>query len=165
MKKNILETLTKNRSVGIPQIDAQHRRLNNLIGGLSEMCRNRVKVPEIPGEVYRTHNSQNRSSPQDIDFAIMVKQTLYYVNYHIKFKEKLMEETLYPALEEHKKFHDVFFANFLKHIRAFESREQFNPENLSVFLYDWFDSHFFMDMDMGLHIKKSRKNIRPNDRI
>ena len=136
MEKNILKT--KNHSIGISDIDAQHRRLNNLIGSLSGMCLNQEKIT-------------------DIDFAIMVKQTLYFINFHIKYEEKLMEETVYPNLEEHKKFHNVFFMNFLKHITAFESRNQFNPENLPGFLYEWLDSHFLMDKNLGLHIRNNRK--------
>ena len=136
MEKNISKT--KNPSIGVSDIDAQHRRLNNLIGSLSGMCFDREKTTGL-------------------DFSIMVKQTLYFVNFHIKYEEKLMEETVYPNLEEHKKFHKVFFMNFLKYITAFESRNQFNPENLSVFLYEWLNSHFMMDKNLGRHIRNNRK--------
>ena len=144
MKKNILKTLMKVSSVGIPELDAQHRELVRLIGGLSIMCYNQGKTMDI--DIKKRY-----------EFAKMVKQTLYNINYHIKYKEQLMEETGYPGLEEHKKFHGAFFMKFLEQVRAFESRNYFAPEKLPGFLYEWIDSHFFMDIDMSLHVKKARE--------
>ena len=135
MKKQLIN-LEKNITVGVPEIDEQHGRLVNLIGSLSGMCRKRERVP-------------------DINFAMMIKQNMYFINFHINYEEKLMEETVYPGLEEHKNFHGNFFKDFLKHIRAFESRDRFVPENLPGFLNEWLALHLLMDRDMGLHIKKS----------
>ena len=135
MKKQLIK-LEKNITVGVPEIDEQHGQLVSLIGSLSGMCRKREKVP-------------------DINFAMMIKQNMYFINFHINYEEKLMEETVYPGLEEHKNFHKIFFKDFLKQIRAFESRDRFVPENLPGFLNEWLDSHFLMDVDMGRHIKKS----------
>ena len=135
MEKKFIELINK-FTVGVPEIDAQHEHLVNLSGCLSVMC-------------YR------RRRTSDFHFAMTIKNTLYFVNFHINYEEKLMLETAYPGLEEHKNFHKVFFMDFLKQIRAFESRANFIPEKLPDFLYDWLDPHFIMDMDMGLHVKKS----------
>ena len=139
MEKKLIELLG-NSSVGVTDIDAQHRRLLNLGCGLGQMCR-------------------KRESLLGIDFAMLVKQTLYSVNSHIKYEEKLMEETAFPGLEAYRNFHGMFFMDFLKQIRAFEARDYFIPENLSGLLYEWMDSHFIMDVDLGRHINKSRKKI------
>ena len=128
--------MEKKFTIGVPEIDAQHGRLVNLIGNLSGMCNKRNKIP-------------------DINFAMMIKQNMYFINFHINYEEKLMEETVYPGLEEHKNFHKIFFKDFLGQIRAFESRSSFNPEHLPGFLYEWLNSHFVMDVDMGLYIKNS----------
>ena len=141
MEKKLFKLL-KNSSVGIPDIDTQHRQLINLGCNLSQMCRKRERLSEI-------------------EFAMLVKQTLYFVNYHIKYEGKLMEETAYPGMDAHKEFHNVFFLNFLKQIRAFEARDSFVPENLSGILYEWMNSHFLMDADLGQHINKGRKRNFP----
>ena len=126
----------KNSSVGVPEIDAQHEHLINLINKLSKMCLERDEV-------------------SDIAFAMMIKQTLYFIQFHMNCEKELMEETAYPELEVHNQFHHVFFMNFLKQIRAFESRDCFAPEKLPDFLYEWLNSHLIMDTDMGLHLRKS----------
>ena len=134
-KKNLY--LIKDFSVGVPEIDAQHGHLISLIGCLSGMCRKRVKIP-------------------DLDFAIMIKQNLYFINYHIKYEEKLIEETAYPELENFKNFHNTFFMNLIKQIRAYESRNCFIPEKLPRLLYEWLDSHLLMDLDISFHLKNQK---------
>ena len=133
MKKQLIN-YGKNFLVGIPEIDAQHGRLVNLISNLSGMCSRWNKIP-------------------DINFAMMIKQNMYFINFHINYEEKLMEETVYPGLDEHKNFDKVFFKDFLRQIRAFEARDHFIPEELPAFLYDWLNSHLTMDVDMGLHLR------------
>ena len=136
MEQNNYKKITKNHRVGIPEIDAQHRRLYNLIATLNEMCR-------------------HYDSAEHIYYSMAVKHTLYYTNYHIKFKENFMLECAYPAMEEHKRFHKIFFQNFLDQIRAFESRSHFSPEKLPIFLNDWLETHLIMDRDIGLYISNN----------
>ena len=135
MEKKFIN-LTKNSSVGVPELDAQHDHLINLINKLNKMCLGREEV-------------------SDIAYAMMIKQTLYFIQFHNNCEKELMEETNYPGLDVHNKFHHVFFMNFLKKIRAFESRECVSLEKLPDFLYEWLNSHLIMDMDFGLHVRKS----------
>ena len=132
----MIKQFEKRFTVGVPEIDAQHGRLVNLVGNLIGMCSKRKKI-------------------SDIDFAMMIKQNMYFINFHINYEEKLMEETVYPGLDEHKNFDKVFFKDFLKQIRAFESRDNFKPEDLPDFLYEWLNSHFIMGVDMGQYLKKT----------
>ena len=140
MKKKYRQSEPKPPRVGVREIDEQHKRLNNLIASISNMCGCQEKI-------------------KNIEFAMLVKQTLYYVNYHVKYEVGLMEETAYPAIEEHLKFHKIFFMNFLDHIRAFESQRQFSPEKLPPFLLDWLNTHYLMDRDISQHIKSSKRQL------
>ncbi len=107
-------------SVHVDEIDAQHKKLIDLINRLNEAWKEEYK-------------------PEDVRMVFM--ELIEYTKYHFTSEEKYMEECNYPDLEVHKKQHATF-VNKLKKLQAkcsYNSKEVYT--DLLSFLSNWILGH------------------------
>ncbi|MBR0124085.1 MAG: hemerythrin family protein [Treponema sp.] len=114
-------------AIGIPGIDAQHKRL-------IELC----------NETYKKL-MQGGSSSESGAWKSPVKEALTecvdYAIIHFGTEEKLMAEVNYPDLSRHKKEHDKFTRKVQKDFEGFDEMTFTNALQFVKFLYDWILSH------------------------
>ncbi len=113
-------------SVGIKEIDEQHKKLVDLINTLIE--------------------ADDLSVTSDI-IAETLSELTQYVSYHFTTEERYMKEIDYPDFENHKQEHIKFkkqTVNFL--LETMEMKDEVPLEILS-FLKDWL-VHHILETDM-----------------
>ena len=122
--------------VGIPKIDAQHRKLIGAIDSLMDACAKRQGREQID---------------KTLSFVVA------YTKEHFADEEKLQAEHAYPGLAAHKRLH----AQFLSAVSALVSEyEQTGPSialvgKLNKSLVDWVINHIGTeDAKVGAHIKR-----------
>lgn len=108
-------------SVGIPEIDEQHRRLFDLINRLYD------------------ETMQGRS---DEVLGTTLKELVDYTQTHFGFEEKLMQAAAYPAFREHQQEH----IRLVKEVSDFIAKTPHKSRNvianeLITFLFDWLTGH------------------------
>lgn len=106
----------ENLSVGIQEIDIQHKKLIELINDLSE----------------EGHKPKK--------FEMVLKDLLEYVRIHFYKEEKYFEEHNYPFAEEHKKEHAKFTEKVLEFDRRF-NENKLKKEELLELLIEIFENH------------------------
>ncbi len=112
-------------SVGIPEIDAQHKRMVKFINDLQ---------------------SAMLSGQGDDALQIIFGELFEYVQTHFDLEEGLMSQAGYPALARHRKEHKRFAR------KVVALRDKFRGSRLSIsvevldFLRQWLDSHI-MEFD------------------
>ncbi|MEL0105503.1 MAG: bacteriohemerythrin [Rhodospirillales bacterium] len=86
-----------------------------------------------------------------------LKALIAYVDVHFEHEERLMEETGYPKLEEHKKIHAALDQKVDEFHNDFEnSPETFDYDKLMEFLSTWLSHHILkVDMDYANYLKES----------
>jgi len=120
-------------SVGVQEIDAQHRGLLALINELHEAIaagRSRGLLGEV------------------------VNRLKDYARTHFSTEEKYMLQTAFPGFDEHRMAHDLFIEKVL----GFEldlHRDRASPREVAGFLMDWYVRHVKgMDHQYAGHFRK-----------
>lgn len=122
-------------SVGISEIDEQHKKLLDIANQLFAAC------------------VQGKDAAQ-MEFRRIVKEAVKYVQTHFSFEEELMKRAGYPAYAEHKAEHAAFVAKVLEGVRDFEGGKPFVPNNFARFLRDWTLEHIAItDKQYENHLK------------
>lgn len=107
-------------SVGIPQLDAQHKRLIDLVNSLHEAMA-RGAANQIVGEV--------------------LSDLISYTVTHFQTEEKSLRDTAYPAYAQHKAEHE----RLVKQVNDLKKRFDGGQASLSVqiqgLLRDWLVNH------------------------
>ncbi len=107
-------------SVNVDEIDAQHKKLIDLINRLNDAWKNDFKR-------------------EDVRSVFM--ELIDYTKYHFSSEEKYMEENGYPDLEAHKKQHE----KFVKKLQNLQSKCSYNSKevytDLLSFLSNWIVVH------------------------
>ncbi len=107
-------------SVNVDEIDAQHKKLIELINRLNDAWKNDFKR-------------------EDVRSVFM--ELIDYTKYHFSSEEKYMEENGYPDLEAHKKQHE----KFVKKLQNLQSKCSYNSKevytDLLSFLSNWIVVH------------------------
>lgn len=107
-------------SVGVKEIDDQHKKLFNLINDARESIKSGLSKDNISDCIRKLDD---------------------YACYHFQLEEKYMEDNNYPNLEEHKLQHQ----EFIRGIKNF--KDNLNPEklmsayNILEFLINWITFH------------------------
>ncbi len=118
----------ENLSVGIAEIDAQHRKWIALI--------NELHV------VLMGYNEEKNLTPE-----ICLKAMLDYGNFHLRFEEQLLEKAGYPLVEQHCREHDQFRRKIENALLAErEGHRLLNSEVMNL-LISWLQDHI-MGSDM-----------------
>ena len=108
-------------SVGVAEVDFEHRELIELINSLHSSARpgaGRDVVIESLGEIFAQIAS------------------------HFALEEKMMRASLYPALLEHKQDHETLLDELRDIMDEVEDDGQYDEAQLSTDLERWFGDHF-----------------------
>ena len=113
-------------SVGIHNLDAQHRELITQTNKLSDTLAEKDSVsPDV-------FNDRIKS----------VTKSLYnYANYHFLSEEELFSKYDFPEIEEHKKIHAKFTKLIKNYLGDSHGSEEFSLEYLQDFLVEWIINH------------------------
>ena len=111
---------TPELSVGIPDIDQQHRRLLEIMSRLHDVI--------LDG-----------GAPKDVSRAL--EEVVAYAQHHFSFEERMLGGSQYPFLEEHRRKHRAMFAE----IEVYQERATDDPAALDLtlmnFLRGWILRH------------------------
>lgn len=106
-------------SVGIAELDDQHKKILDLINKLHET-------------MTRQHSRQEIKST--------ITDLKDYAQSHFSTEEKFFEKIKYPHRKEHHKLHD----KFIEHVMDLDLREEdqgISPMDILTFLKDWLKDH------------------------
>jgi len=124
----------KSYEVNIPEIDAQHRRLVEIINQLSDamMLRQGYKVmPHI------------------------LEELSAYVRLHFATEEKIMRKMNYPELEEHCQMHIELTQRVLEFRTVYANDHNLDTKALLDFLCQWLKDHIVVnDKAIGRFLRR-----------
>ena len=112
--------------IGIPVIDAQHKKLVELCNSFYQTLTQRNAVGNTAWE-------------QPLTDAL--RECAEYVQTHFKDEETLMKACNYPAFLEHKKVHDSFIKKIIETSSSFQNATTATAFKFVKFLYEWVLSH------------------------
>jgi hemerythrin len=115
-----LMTWSDNYSVNIKEIDAQHKKLVELVNEL--------------------HDSMKAGKGKDVVGKIL-KDLAEYTVYHFSTEEKLFEKYFYPDARPHVREHQDLIEQVTKLISDFEKGNGVLPMDLMDFLKNWLINH------------------------
>jgi len=107
-------------SVGVAEIDFEHKRLIEAIADLSDAIN------------AHTVESQMQHVLNQLDF---------YVSHHFATEERYFERFNYAGAEEHIKYHRDFEAKVAEFRKKYENHEEEISAELIIFLEDWLSDH------------------------
>ena len=123
-------------SVGILEIDSQHRRLLDIINQMHDA----MKMGGKPAAI-----------------TAVVNELVGYTRYHFAYEERLMEEAGYPQLEEHRRKHRAMVGQVDSFRDAAGSASAAVSLKLMGFLKDWLSRHIMeTDQYYARHLEKVR---------
>jgi hemerythrin len=124
-------------SIGIQEVDNQHKIIIQLINDLLKICR------------------ENNNGGDYESFNRLVEIILEHFQKHFETEEKLMLEKKYPQYAEHKKRHDKLLEDIKKMLDKIIKEPQKNSLiNMVIFLREWFvENIYIMDKQLGEYLK------------
>ena len=123
-----LMTWTPAMSVGVPELDEDHRVLIRIINQLAE-------------------------SKKNDDHAGILRQSLYsllrYAEFHFAREEKVLAACDFPGMTHHKQEHRAFTAHMKKLAEALDREElpaaEVVSQDLLTYLKDWLNHHILIE--------------------
>lgn len=123
-------------SLGVKQVDDQHKRLIQLANNLISAIRTDV-ADDILGTVFN--------------------ELREYSIFHFRDEELLMKDIGYPGLSEHMKQHEEFRERVARYESDFTGNNRISPSELMEFLGDWLINHIATsDMQIAKFIRTQR---------
>jgi hemerythrin len=107
-------------SVGVNELDTQHKHLLSLLNQLANMSRRRVDKQEFFG---------------------MLNQFVKYAETHFASEERLMLEHGFSGLKEHSSEHVLFVAEMFAFAEKLEKNEIKAMGELVAYVRDWYVHH------------------------
>jgi hemerythrin len=128
-------------SVGIPEIDRQHKEIMVLINNLLTLCK---------------EDTGNHDSFTKLVFIIRE-----HFRKHFETEENLMLEKNYPQYESHKKRHDHLLEDIEKMTEKIMNEEQkASLLNMVIFLREWFVENIYgADKQMGEYFNQAKASL------
>ncbi|MEO5365894.1 MAG: bacteriohemerythrin [Magnetococcus sp. WYHC-3] len=121
-------------ALGIPEVDADHRRLVDLVNAIA---------------------AKECESTQDYDRKAL-QQLQNFVHTHFPREERMLESLGYPRLQEHKEIHAGFVLQLEKIARRMETERQPICAEISRFLQSWLTEHILkVDADYVPLVQKA----------
>lgn len=121
-------------SVGIPDIDVDHKKLLGLINQLQTAAHYQTD----PEHTERTLN-----------------ELVDYTKYHFSREEDMMRTHQYPGFEEHKKQHEAMVREVTKFVDEYRIDHTRTIENVAQYLKDWLINHIKgSDQEYAPYIRK-----------
>lgn len=111
-------------SVGVPQLDDQHRTLAELINRVVALAEAPVRSPQI----------------EDALNAVME-----YAGRHFATEEAFLETVAYPGLEDHRGQHGDFTERAAELCMATINGDAEVPRDLADFLVEWWHDHILVE--------------------
>jgi hemerythrin-like metal-binding protein len=111
-------------SVGIPEIDEDHKELLSMLNNCVEIT-NGIK--------------------QDKNLDPIFNDLMKYTKYHFQHEEQMLTDLNYPFLEKHKKVHQWLIKEVQRRKREYE-QDKLTLESLIDFITNWLKDHI-MSMD------------------
>jgi hemerythrin-like metal-binding protein len=118
---------SENFSVGVAEIDNQHRQLIGLINDLVEA------------------KNQNKSMDE---LSTMISKMADYLDYHFGTEEKYMLRFQYAGLESHRNEHRTFIRKVFEFRKQYSLDSQSLTQDLLAFLMGWL-RHHILETDMS----------------
>ena len=113
-------------SVGVTEIDNQHKRLIEIINQLHDT----MKAGATPAALSK-----------------IVQELVDYTRFHFTHEEKMLERAGYSELTEHKRVHRAMIAQVENFRNQVGSGAATTPLKLMAFLKDWLSKHI-LETDM-----------------
>jgi hemerythrin len=107
-------------SVGVPEMDQQHRRLVDLINQL--------------------YDAMQMGKGDHVKSAVL-NDLLTYTKVHFAAEERLMQKHAYPHLVSHKRLHDELTGQVLQLKDKLQTGQMVASVTLANFLKDWLQKH------------------------
>jgi hemerythrin len=122
-------------SVGVSQLDEHHQYLISLINILVEAL----------------GNQDQRSTT-----GIVLRELAEYAENHFTAEEKLMAETGYPHLSQHKREHERFIVRVAELKKEFDEDSDFDAGKILMFLRSWLLRHIRqIDKKYSSHLQEN----------
>ncbi len=130
---------TDNLSVGVKNFDDDHKRMIRMIN-------------ELHGAIEDVDDA-GRIAEDEVEIALHRLEN--YIQYHCLEEERLMEQTGYPELRDHRKEHQGFNAKIAEMALRFRgSQDPNHATELMQFMYDWLTEHIFVtDRKYSSHLQ------------
>ena len=123
-------------SLGIKQIDDQHKRLLGFVNDLYN------------------HALDDETDKREF-FKAIIGQVVDYIKKHFAIEEKVMLATQFPGYYIHKMAHEEFVLTVVKTVKDFEAGKRLVLTNFSNYLRNWILSHIaIVDVKYCDYIKK-----------
>lgn len=107
-------------SVGVPEIDTQHRRLLDVINKLHEAMHMGGKPAALKA---------------------VTDELVAYTRYHFSYEEQMLSRAAYPGLDEHQRKHRSMVAQVERFAAEVTSGQASVSLKLMSFLKDWLTRH------------------------
>jgi hemerythrin len=128
---------TDELSIGVEQIDNQHKKLVSIVNDFHE------NVDKDSGEtaVRKT-----------------LKDLVHYVQTHFADEEKVMEKYNYPQLEFHRRMHEGLTDSVFKYVEKLQIGQKIINLDMAIFLKGWLENHIAeTDKKIGIFIDEQNK--------
>jgi hemerythrin len=149
-------TWKESYSVGIPEADADHQHLFELINELHEVVERDGRTETIAAAVDELE-----------EITSVIDELLEYASYHFGKEQFHMERLAYPAYEEHRQAHRKFTETVQRYRRDFDEGGAVFPMEIVKFLRDWLDGHILnVDKELGEFLRRqgvTRLAIQPEE--
>ncbi|MDR0497926.1 MAG: bacteriohemerythrin [Treponema sp.] len=135
----------KEYSVGIYQIDVEHKEIIKLINGL------------LP--FFDLNDAEFQKT-----FILMVQSVIEYFRHHFENEEKIMLEKHYPKYQEHKENHNKMLIDINNLMKEISENNKMGIKKVIVYFQEWLLEHFWiLDKEMGKYFIKSAQNNNLSD--
>jgi len=130
---------TDNLSVGVKNFDEDHKRMIRMINELH------VAIEDV--------DEAGNMAEDEVEIALHRLEN--YIQYHCIVEERLMEQTGYPELRDHRKEHQGFTKNIAEMAQRFRgSQDPKHAMELMQFMYGWLTEHIFVtDRKYSQHLQ------------
>jgi hemerythrin len=119
-------------SVGVKQIDDEHRQLIDIANSLNEAMKS-GRGREVEGDI--------------------LNRLLTYTKTHFETEEKMMKRNAYKDYEQHKKEHNSLMVDVQIALKDYQEGHGPLPISIMHFLKDWFVNHIKgTDKKLGLFL-------------
>ena len=124
--------------VNIDEIDAQHKKMVDLINRLHEHL--------IVGE-------------GDASLKPVLSSLIEYIFVHFSAEEKFMRDHGFPNYEEHKHDHDRYVADIKRFVQEYQSNQPLLAREILLYLGDWARKHIgHEDIQYARYIRENPEN-------
>lgn len=128
-------------SVGVPEMDAQHRHLVGLLN--------------------RLHNAMATGQGRAV-LASVLNDLARYTQSHFRAEEALMQRHHYPDLASHRAEHERLVSAVQRHIADLQASKITLTVQVMQFLKEWLVTHIMgWDKEYGRHIAASQRSKDP----